>query len=153
LTLREKFGRGIFKQEDDEIARELSDAVKNTCSTPKRNRFHSMMASTVTSIMQDLVAPWINKCFDKYTEDEFHYKMYQGQFDFVKDWEENHPETYHSFLRNARRVNRMGLLNLDHYAIFNVVMKMFEKRGWNVNDHERIKLLETILQVIAEICK
>lgn len=154
MTLKEKLGLGFdaLKEEDKEIADSLANAVKNDC-LPKRNRFHSMMASTVTSIMQDLVAPWINQCFEKYTEEEFHDKMYRDKFDFIADWQQNHPTAYKEFLRASRIANKMHMLNLDHYAIFNVVMEMFNKRGWFVTDYERIKLLETILKIIAEICR
>ena len=145
---KERLGWGALKDDDIALADQLKEAVK-----PRRNRFAEMLSSTISSVLEEVVAPWINECFSKYTEWEFHDKMANGTFDFIADWEANHPEKYSKFLRYSRPLAKRGLLNLDHDLIFEQVMRIFLKRGWHVNEYERAKLMETILRIIEEICR
>lgn len=131
-------GYGALKEENIE----LSDAV-----TPK-SRFDHAVGQVVTSLLMQLIVPWIEYCFHKYSEREFHQRMTEG-FDFIADWKENHPERYQLIIRPIRRVRNRIILNED--KILSVVLNELKKRNWSITEWEKQRFRENISTLISEI--
>ena len=121
LILKEKLGFGSFKSEDELMAHDLTKAAK-----PKI-RFDDAMSSILTNMLMRIVVPWINSCFNKYTEKDFHIQMETG-FDFIEDWKRNHPERFGKFLKTARAFRHR--FEYNQVAIFNEVMSIFRQEGF-----------------------
>jgi hypothetical protein len=91
-----------------------------------------------------LVVPWINSCFEKYSEKDFHIQMETG-FDFIQDWQRNHPERFGRFIKTARAFRNRFVY--DQQAIFNEVMAIFDRRGFRITHTEKVRLMDVILRL------
>jgi hypothetical protein len=136
MTLKEKLGWGIFNREDEVMGHELARTAR------PRGRFDSAMASILTNMLMQLVVPWINFCFAKYSEPEFHSIM-ATDFDFIADWKLNHKERFTKFVKTARVLrNRFDYNELD---IYDEIIKIFERRGFQLTEKEKLRMMETVL--------
>ena len=121
---------------------DLSDAVKS------KGKFDSAVSHVVTSLLMQLIIPWIEYCFDKYSEEEFHQRMSNG-FDFIQDLKDNHPGRYYRILKAIRAVRER--IELDEQKILIAVLKELNKRGWTITDWEKDRFRMDVSVLIAEI--
>lgn len=138
MTLKEKLGFGSLKNEDELMAHDLTKAAK-----PK-SRFDDAMSSILTNMLMRLVVPWINSCFAKYSEKDFHIQMETG-FNFIEDWKRNHPERFGKFIRTARAFRHR--FEYNQLSIYNEVMVIFERKEWRISNTEKVRLMDVILRL------
>ena len=140
-NIKSKLGYGALKEESN-IINDMSGAVK------VRHGYDAVVSHVITSLLIQLFIPWIDYCFNKYTEEYFHLKMSQG-FDFIQDWKMNHPDRYSAIMKAIRAVRRK--IDLNNEKLLIVVVKEINKRGWTVTDWEKGRFRENIATLIAEI--
>jgi len=144
MTLKEKLGFGSLAREDELMAHDLSKAA-----APK-NKFDATMSSILTNLLMRIVVPWINACFEKYSEKDFHIQMETG-FDFIQDWQRNHPERFGRFIKTARVFRHR--FEYNQISIYNEVMNIFDKRGFRITNTEKVRLMDVILRLKDMIMK
>lgn len=139
--IKKNLGFGALKEESN-IVNEISGAVKS------RYGYDAVVSHVVTSLLMQLFIPWIDYCFNKYSEDEFHKRMTAG-FNFIQDMKDNHIDRYNYILRAVRRVRRR--IQLDEEKLLVVVVSECNKRGWAITPWEKQRFREDIAMLIAEI--
>jgi hypothetical protein len=139
-SIKKKLGYGSLEEEEKELS--LIGAVKS------KSRFDAVVNEVVTALLAELIAPWIEHCFNMYSEQYFHQKMNEG-FDFIKDWKTNHPARYSVILRAIRKVR--GRIILDEQKILQVVLAEMRKKDWTVTEPEKARFIENIRVLIQEI--
>lgn len=140
-NVKKHFGYGTLKEESN-LYNEVSGAVKS------RHGYDAVVSHIVTSLLMQLFIPWIDYCFNKYPEQEFHTRMLNG-FNFVQDMKENHIDRYNYILRAVRRVRKR--IQLDEEKLLVVVVSECNKRGWTITDWEKQRFREDIVTLIQEI--
>ena len=104
--------------------------------------------------IRKIMIPWLERCLLKYSEDEFHQKMYghyfvDGKryegFDFIADWYRNHPRKFSAFMRIARKERDKLSFSIDDEV--NRLVLVLNKHGWTVYDEERTGLYQAILRL------
>lgn len=133
-------GYGSLKDEESRI--DLSSAVT------AKSRFDHAVSQVVTHLLMQLIIPWIDYCFNKYTEEEFHRRMLAG-FDFIQDLKSNHLTRYKHILKAIRAVR--DRIILDEEKILTAVLKELTKRGWTITEWEKQRFREDISVLISEI--
>ena len=143
-SLKNKMGLnyGSLKEESTIDVDNLAGAVT------AKSKFDHAVSQVVTSLLLQLIIPWIEYCFRKYDEKHFHTQMSNG-FDFIADWKDNHPDRYTIILNAIRRVRNRIILNED--KILQVVLNELKKRGWIVTEWEKGRFRENISTLIKEI--
>lgn len=140
--LKNKYlGYGALKDEEQSRIN-LSTAVT------AKSRFDHAVSHVVTELLMQLIIPWIDYCFNKYTEEEFHRRMSAG-FDFIHDLKVNHLGRYNHILRAIRAVRNRVIL--DEKKILTAVLKELNKRGWTITEWEKGRFREDISVLIKEI--
>ena len=114
----------------------------------KTHPLDRFVSNVVNKILTNYVVPWLCECLVKYSESEFHMKMSQN-FDFIQDWQINHPKRYHMFIRGGRKFKNR--VNFDTDEILSRVVTILEQNGWHVYPNEINKLRYTINQVRMSI--
>ena len=136
-----RFGYGSMKDESDVIKEELFSAVKST------NRYDAAVNMMNAQLVNGLVG-WLDKCFTRYPPQAFHYKMSQG-FDFVQDMQFNHGTQFKLIMGIARRIRKR--IQTDTDTIYNVIIRMLERKGYAPTQQEKMKIYRNIDQVIRMI--
>jgi hypothetical protein len=139
-NIKAKFGYGALKEES-KIVDDLSTAVKS-------RGFDSVVSGVVAELLAQLIEPWIESCFEKYTEEDFHKRMAAG-FDFIEDWKTNHPKKYATIIGALRRVRRRMIL--DENKILAVVVHAMRKKGWTITGDEILRFIQNIHTLTQEI--
>ena len=140
-SVKRKLGYGSLAEESN-LYNEVSGAVKS------RHGFDAVVSNVVTSLLMQLFIPWIDYCFNKYSEDEFHKRMKAG-FNFVQDMKENHIDRYTYIMKAVRRVRNR--IKLDEEKLLVVVVHECNKRGWTITEWEKGRFREDIAMLIQEI--
>lgn len=144
IDLKKALGYGSMKDEINDITDDLKKAV----TARSKSRFDTVVSSVVTPILVQLIEPWVQKCFEKYTEEYFHMKMSTG-FDFIADWKKNHNQKYRMIVGSLRRIRNKIELNED--TILPIVLKALEKHGWTIEEWEKNRFRSNLSTLIAEI--
>ena len=139
-----KFGYGYMK---DEIS-DITDDLKKAVTQNRNSRFDIAVSSVVTPILVQLIEPWVESCFEKYTEQYFHMKMATG-FDFIDDWKRNHNKKYRFIVGSLRRIRNKIELNED--VILPIVLKALQKHGWTIEEWEKNRFRSNLSMLISEI--
>ncbi len=136
----------------DDLSKKLKDTINND-----KYSFQSSMKNSVTSIIDTQIAPWLEKCFQKYPPDEFHKRMhgkyefdgfiYEG-FDYMSDWRIHHRKMFIAF-KMARRMKKY--LNLDGTKLYITITNLLESKGYRLQEHEKTCISHTIAKVLREI--
>ena len=103
----------------------------------------------VKSVINSFVVPWLASCLQKYSESDFHARMADPNFDFINDWETNHPDKYPNFIRKAQKLKHN--IDFNEEEVTNRVVGILNAQGWMVYGHERDKLYSTVCRVKGEI--
>lgn len=114
----------------------------------KTHPLDRFVSGVVNKILTNYVVPWLVECLSKYTEIDFHIKMSQN-FDFISDWQINHPKKYNMFIRGGRKFKERVRFDTDE--ILARVVTILENNGWTVYPSEMNKLRYTIQQVRMQI--
>ena len=114
----------------------------------QKHPLDKFVSNVVNKILTNYVVPWLCECLAKYSEAEFHQKMSQN-FDFIQDWELNHPKRYNMFIHGGRKFKNR--VNFDTDEILSRVVTILENNGWVVYPQEINKLRYTIHQVRMQI--
>ena len=138
---RDRFKFGSMKDESEVIKDELFSAMKST------SRYDAAVNAMYAQLVNGLVG-WLDKCFTRYTPDVFHMKMTQG-FDFVQDMQINHHQQFRFIMGMARRLRKR--IQTDTPTIYNVIIGMLERKGYNPTPQEKMKIYSNIDQVIHMI--
>lgn len=144
----------VFTKEEEE------DEVKSTGSSSfaqqikQQYSFKNMHNKIVSTIMNQIIS-WILKCFDKYTETQFHTKMaeqytYQDKltgavypltgFDFIEDWRINHKDTFDNIIPIMKKLK----VPINKHELLGLTINAIQKQGWTVKPHEVQALRLTI---------
>ena len=97
----------------------------------KKNRFTNTIRKVLTNWLIAIVVPWLAYCLRKYSEDEFHAKMADSNFDFLVDWKTNHAKRYNDMIRLARKYKNMFVL--DEWEVMDRVLTILRtETSWDV---------------------
>jgi hypothetical protein len=131
--------------------RDIAEDLVSTVDTKPASRFTKTMRKVVTDILMDIAVPWLMECFEKYSEQDFHQKVLYEQFDFINDWQVNHPHRYWEFINKAR--NRVVKQFVDFHVIriTNKIVTLLQKRGWYIYPQEYDVLKDTVRRLRVEI--
>jgi hypothetical protein len=109
--------------------------------------FHNVHNNIMQGIMNHIIS-WILSCFNKYDEQTFHKKMKEpfhyrdrvsGEihivkgFDFISDWNRNHPSRYLTIIKIIRKTGA----KLDKKELHDSVLKTISNHGWTISDEEK----------------
>lgn len=130
-----------MKDESEVLKEELLGGMKST------SRYDTAVNAMYATLVNGLVG-WLDKCFTRYTPEVFHMKMSQG-FDFVQDMQINHSQQFRLIMGMARRLRKRIVTNTD--TIYNVIIKMLVRKGYNPSNEEKTKIYFNISQVIHMI--
>jgi hypothetical protein len=75
--------------------------------------------------------------------------MQDQSFDFINDWETNHPGKYSKFINRAQKLKHNIDFNEDE--VTGRIVGILNAQGWTVYEYERDKLFNTVLRVKGEI--
>jgi len=123
----------------------LSEGVK----TKSKFGFDSMMRKMINNILAEFVIPWLGSCLTRYSEADFHARMNNPNFSFIQDWKDNHGDKYTRFIKTARKMRNR--FDFDTITVTGKVVAILTKNGWTVQDHEILKLKDTVETVKKEI--
>jgi len=129
------------------------DLTKSLCDSVQKNGhpLDLFVKRVVGGVLSEFVVPWLVECLQKYDETEFHTKMYDSTWDFVNDWQSNHPKKFKAFIFGARRLRYA--YDFNSKAITEQVVNILENNGWKIDDTESIQLYytaESIRKMIEE---
>lgn len=130
-----------------DIAEDLVDAV----DPRPASRFTKTMRGMVTDILMQIAVPWLMECFEKYSEDDFHQKVLYENFDFINDWQVNHPDRYWDFINRARNKVVKHFIDFHVVRITNKVVGLLQKKGWFIYPQEYDILRDTVRRLRVEI--
>jgi hypothetical protein len=122
----------------------MADGVEN-----KVHPLDKFVKKFVKSVINSFVVPWLASCLQKYSEADFHLRMQDTSFDFINDWETNHPKKYSSFISKAQKLKHN--IDFNEEEVTNRVVGILNAQGWTVYSYERAKLFNTVLRVKGEI--
>jgi hypothetical protein len=129
----------------------FADDLVNAIDTRPPSRFTRTMRKTVTSILMQMVVPWLERCFLKYTEQDFHQKVLYENFDFISDWQVNHPALYWDFINSARNRVVKTFIDFNVIRITNKIIALLQHHGWTIYPQEYEVIRDTVRRVRVEI--
>lgn len=130
-----------MREEDDMLKEELFSAVES------KSRYDAAVNAFYLQVVNNIVG-WLEKCFSKYPPYEFHMRMSQG-FDFVQDMQVNHARELRVIVGMAKRFSKR--IRTDKDRVYNVVIKMLERKGYAPTTYERQKIYINISQFLSMV--
>jgi len=134
----------IDAKSSDNLAKSLTETVKKD-----GHALDIFVRKIVNSMLVDMAIPWLVNCLEKYSEEDFHKKMNDQMFDFVNDWETNHPKKFKAFLLGARKLRHAYDFNSE--LITAEIVKILTEHGWTIHENEYIRLWYTMQALRAMI--
>ncbi len=127
---------------------DISDYMADGVSS-KQHPLDRFVKRFIKSVINSFIVPWLSSCLIKYSEADFHAKMQDSTFDFIKDWETNHQDKYPKFIHRAQKLKHNIDFNEDE--VTNRVIGILNAHGWTVYAQERTKLYNTVARVKGDI--
>lgn len=130
----------------DDLARYLSGGLKG-------DQVHALDKFThnvIMGIIGKFIIPWFSYVIQTYPESYFHMKMIDPNWDFILDWKSNHPEKYGKMIKYAHKFRHRFFFDVDE-ILDRVVGSIRSQAGWQLYDHEILKIRDTIERVRQDI--
>lgn len=131
--------------------RDIADDLVDAIDTKPASRFTKHMRGVVTDILMDMAVPWLLRCFQKYSEEDFHQKVLYEGFDFINDWKTNHADWYWDFVNRARNKVVKRFIEFDVDRIAAKVISLLHKKGWYIYPGEENIIMDTVRRLRLEI--
>lgn len=122
---------------DEKIAKTLTESIRKD-----GHPLDLFVKRVVNSMLTEFCIPWLVSCLQKYSEDDFHKRMLDPDFDFISDWKANHAKKFKAFVLGARRLRYA--YDFNSQAITMKVIAILEDNNWKVNETETIQLFYTM---------
>ena len=119
------------------IAKSLTETIKKD-----GHPLDLFVKRVVNSMLTEFCIPWLVSCLQKYSEDDFHKRMLDPDFDFVNDWKTNHAKKFKAFILGARRLRYA--YDFNSQAITMKVIAILENNDWKIDETETIQLFYTM---------
>lgn len=129
---------------NENLAKSLTEAVKKD-----GHALDLFVRKIVNSILVEMAIPWLVECLQKYSEEDFHKRMADQMFDFVNDWETNHPRKFKAFMLGARKMRHA--YDFNSQIITERVVIILKDHGWTIHENEYIRLYFTMEQLRSMI--
>jgi hypothetical protein len=140
------FGFGALAGEDD-LSNDLNQAFGQSTSG---SRFETGVSNMVSGMIMTGLRPWLSRVFTRYPPMAFHQRMAAG-FDFVQDLQTNHAVEFQRYIGAARGMAKRGVLRLNAQSLYQSVLGMMNKRGYQVNPSEAMRIYTNINQIVQMI--
>jgi hypothetical protein len=120
-----------------DISKYIADGIKKD-----GHPLDLFIRKVINPILSEFCVPWLVDCLKKYSEEDFHKRMSDNMFDFISDWENNHPKKFKAFLIGARRLRYAYDFNSEE--ITKRVVTILQDNGWIIHENEYVKLYFTM---------
>ena len=116
--------------------------------------FTNMLKGNLTSVIESKLIPYIIELFDRYSEEEFHKKMYNTYmhngrmftgFNFIADWKTNHRHYWKMFIGTVRTFHRFIRFNQE--SMVHKITTVMYMKGWTLSEYEIEGLRQTVSRI------